>query len=225
MTDNPSSAQTKRTQQRRAIVECAMKIACFDGWNDATIAKAATAAGLNPLDGSRLFSGGVGELFICHAEMLDARIAEEAHSVELSSMRVHERIAWLIKIRLNLLAPNKEAIRRAIAWQAIPWTEASLAKNLWTFSDSTWRMAGDQSTDFNYYTKRGLLAKVYASTLLFWLNDESHDHYETWEFLERRIQAVLTTGKQMGQMQKRLTSFIENTTDQLLNRRKYRTKR
>ena len=53
--------------------------------------------------------------------------------------------------------------------------------------DEMWHAAGDSATDFNFYTKRGLLAGVYTSTILFWLDDPSDGHEATWSFLERRI--------------------------------------
>ena len=58
-----------------------------------------------------------------------------------------------------------------------------------------WRIAGDTSTDFNFYTKRGLLAGVYGSTVLYWLSDVSEDQKDTWAFLERRIADVMTIPK------------------------------
>jgi ubiquinone biosynthesis protein COQ9 len=57
--------------------------------------------------------------------------------------------------------------------------------------DTMWRAAGDTATDWNFYTKRILLAGVYGSTVLFWLNDESKGFAETWGFLDRRIADVL----------------------------------
>jgi ubiquinone biosynthesis protein COQ9 len=54
-----------------------------------------------------------------------------------------------------------------------------------------WYAAGDQSTDFSFYTKRATLAGVYGATLLFWLDDRSDDAVETWAFLDRRIAGVM----------------------------------
>ena len=43
----------------------------------------------------------------------------------------------------------------------------------------------------NWYTKRAILAGVYASVLLFWLGDDSYEFADTWEFLDRRINNVM----------------------------------
>lgn len=55
-------------------------------------------------------------------------------------------------------------------------------------------MSGDRSVDYNFYTKRTLLLGVYASTELFMLTDKSKDFVETWKFLDRRIDEVLSFG-------------------------------
>jgi ubiquinone biosynthesis protein COQ9 len=64
--------------------------------------------------------------------------------------------------------------------------------------DAIWHAAGDTSTDYNFYTKRMLLAGVYSATLLFWLNDESEDFAATWAFLDRRIGEVVRIGGSLG---------------------------
>jgi ubiquinone biosynthesis protein COQ9 len=52
-------------------------------------------------------------------------------------------------------------------------------------------IAGDKSTDFNYYTKRGLLASIYGLTILYWLSDTSQDFGETEVFLAQRLNSVM----------------------------------
>ena len=47
---------------------------------------------------------------------------------------------------------------------------------------------GDQSVDFNFYTKRLTLAGVYSLTLFYWLQDSSPNHEKTWDFLNNRLQ-------------------------------------
>ena len=53
--------------------------------------------------------------------------------------------------------------------------------------DAIWHAAGDRSADFAWYTKRLILAAIYAATLLFWLRDDSDDDAATLAFLDRRL--------------------------------------
>ena len=85
---------------------------------------------------------------------------------------------------------GKTAIRKSISITAIP-SNAKISLNiLYRTCNSIWRMAGDKSTDFSFYTRRMSLAAVYTSTLLFWLNDSSHNHIETESFLDRRLNDI-----------------------------------
>ena len=59
----------------------------------------------------------------------------------------------------------------------------------------SWRTIGDTSTDFNFYTKRGLLSGVYTSTMLYWFADTTEDFAETWKFLDNRIANVMQIEK------------------------------
>ena len=78
-----------------------------------------------------------------------------------------------MRTRLEILKPHKEAARRAAAFLSLPLNAALGAKLLYRTVDAMWRAAGDTSTDFNFYTKRAILAGVYASTLMRWFNDTS----------------------------------------------------
>ena len=57
--------------------------------------------------------------------------------------------------------------------------------------DAIWRAAGDASSDYNWYTKRAILASVYTATVLYWLGDADPRAHATWEFLDRRIEGIM----------------------------------
>ena len=80
----------------------------------------------------------------------------------------------------------------------LPWNAGLNIKILSQTVDKIWHLAGDNSHDYNWYTKRTLLAGVYSSTLLVWLNDNSENLETTRDFLARRIENVLTIGKSIN---------------------------
>jgi len=61
--------------------------------------------------------------------------------------------------------------------------------------DAIWYAAGDTATDFNFYTKRALLAAVHGATMLYWLEDRSPDGVDTDAFLERRLDDAMAVPK------------------------------
>ena len=53
---------------------------------------------------------------------------------------------------------------QAMAIKAYPNNLSSSLERFATMVDDIWYYAGDRSTDFNWYTKRGILAAVYCTT-------------------------------------------------------------
>jgi ubiquinone biosynthesis protein COQ9 len=108
---------------------------------------------------------------------------------------VRKRIAAAIRVRLEQAAPHKDAVRRALTVLALPTNAPAALRSLYRTVDAIWRAAGDTATDWNFYSKRGLLAGVFSSTVLCWLDDTSEGHAETWAFLDRRIEDVMRVPK------------------------------
>ena len=96
-----------------------------------------------------------------------------------------------MEVRLAILAPHREALRRAQSVLAMPQNLKQAAKLGWHAADTIWRAAGDTATDLHHYSKRAILGSIYAATLLFFVNDESEGWADTAAFLDRRIDDVM----------------------------------
>lgn len=176
---------------RRAILDCALSHVPFDGWTNKSLAAAARDLELSAENLRRAFPGGVAGLAAFFSAEFDRRMTDTLAGQDLDAMPVRARIGLAVRARLELLGPHKEAVRRLAAYSAMPGRGLAAVQAGLATVDAIWRAAGDSSTDFNYYTKRGLLAPVYGATLLYWLSDESEGSEETWAFLERRIAEIL----------------------------------
>ena len=163
----------------------------FDGWSDKALATAAAELGLEPEEARQAFPGGPVALVAYHAAYADRRLEEALKEADLGEMRLRERIAHAVRLRLEQNAPHREAIRAALPILAQPGNGPHALASLYRTVDTIWFAAGDRSTDFGFYTKRALLAGVYLSTLLYWLNDGSEGSAATWAFLDRRIADVM----------------------------------
>lgn len=188
----------RRDEIRRTILTAALRAAPFDGWTERTLADAvgaAVAAGIDPVQARQAFPGGARQLLDFFMAEADREMIAEAAARGLSEGPVRQRISGIIRLRLEILAPHREAIRRALALHLLPGQAPSALRSLSRTADAIWRAAGDESVDFNYYSKRVLLAGVYGTTLLRWLDDQSEGCAETWDFLDRRIADTLRLGK------------------------------
>lgn len=200
---------------RRAILREALKSAPFEGWTPALLSHASETAGYEPLMHKRVFPGGVVEALDFFIAEADRQMLESLDKETLAAMKVRERIAALIRTRLERQLAHREAIRRAIAVYLLPGNYPHLLRTLHGTVDAIWRAAGDASTDFNWYTKRFLLAKVYGATLMVWLRDDSEGQKNTWEFLDRRIANVLAVGKTVAQAKAKAEDFGDFLTRQM----------
>jgi ubiquinone biosynthesis protein COQ9 len=110
---------------------------------------------------------------------------------QLAAMKIRARITALVEARLDVAAPHREALRRALAILAMPQNAARGARLGWRAADAMWRAAGDTATDYNHYSKRMTLGAVYASTIAVFLDDESEGQADTRAFLARRIENIM----------------------------------
>jgi len=165
--------------------------AAFDGWSDAALTAAARHLGIPPSRAMLAFPEGAVEMIDAWFASIDQAVARTLPAEALATMRIRARIAALVAKRLELVAPYREALRRALAILALPQNIAAGARLGWRAADNMWNLAGDQATGFARYSKRATLAAVYGTTALTFLDDESDGHADSLAFLDRRIDQVM----------------------------------
>lgn len=176
---------------RAALAPMIAANAAFDGFGNEALADAAVRAGVDPDVAKLAFPGGAREMVDAWFADIDARMAAAWPADKLASLKIRERITTLVETRIDLLAPHRESLRRALALLALPTNAPHAAKLGWRAADLMWRLAGDTATDYNHYSKRAILSTVYGSTMAVFLNDESEDLADTRAFLARRIDSVM----------------------------------
>ena len=176
--------------------------AAFDGWSDEAVASAAGQAGVDPDVAAYAFKGGAMDMIAAWIAYVDARMEDAFDAETLAAMPVRERIRSLVWFRLESVADGQESLRRAIAIMAMPQNTRRALKLGWSSADAMWRLAGDTSVDYNYYSKRAILAGIYAATLAVFVDDKSEGKAETLAFLGRRIEGIIRFEKAKGQLLK-----------------------
>ena len=185
-------------ETRDKLLAAALAHVPFDGWSGRALQAGAAELGLEPALAANAFPGGPAELLEAFSTEIDRRMLVELEGRDLNSLKHRQRIGTAVRARLELLAPQREAVRRGLSFLALPRNAALGVRCLYRTVDAIWHAAGDTSTDYNFYTKRMLLAGVYSATLLFWLNDESEGFAATWAFLDRRLAEVVKLGGGLG---------------------------
>ena len=202
--------------ERDARIGAALHHIPFDGWSTTALNKAASDLGWEKEWVARQFPLGVVDAIRHFSQQADRYMVFSIEEEDLTKMRMHERVGLAVETRLNFLEPHKEAVHRGMTWLAMPQNSMLGARLLYQTVDDIWYAVGDRSADFSFYTKRGLLAGVVATTVLFWLDDRSEEGSETREFLCRRISDVMkihTTRKRFERTRDRVLGPLSVITD------------
>jgi ubiquinone biosynthesis protein COQ9 len=196
------SADRDLATRKDTLLEAVLPNVTFDGWSMAALRAGAKSLDFDESEILLLFPDGPGEAALWLDDWADRRMLDALEGMDLAAMKVRERVAAAVKARLAMLSPYREAVRRAIALKMTPFGAARAARIIYRTVDAIWYAAGDTATDFNFYTKRSLLAAVYAPTMLYWLNDGSEEGAETNAFFERRLAEVMKLPKLTGRLKK-----------------------
>ncbi len=195
-----TDAAAALTRLRDELLAATLPHVPFDGWSERALARGAADAGHDVTAARRAFPRGAAQLIEHYGRWADRRMLDRLEAMDLGAMRTAERVAAAVRLRLEQNAADREAIRRALGYLAQPQHAALGLACLYRTVDAIWYAAGDTATDFNFYTKRALLAGVFAATLLYWLQDGSDGSAASWGFLDRRLADAMRAPRWIGRL-------------------------
>ncbi|XP_061243291.1 ubiquinone biosynthesis protein COQ9, mitochondrial [Bos javanicus] len=187
-------------QLQHRILTAALEFVPAHGWTAEAIAEGAQSLGLSSAAAS-MFGDDGSELILHFVTQCNARLThvleEEQKLVQLGQAEKKKTDKFLrdaVETRLRMLIPYIQHWPRALSILMLPHNIPPSLNLLTSMVDDMWHYAGDQSTDFNWYTRRAVLAGIYNTTELVMMQDSSPDFEDTWRFLENRISDAMNMG-------------------------------
>ncbi|MEM7176945.1 MAG: COQ9 family protein [Pseudomonadota bacterium] len=207
MTESPEKSESDHiAETREELLNAVLPHVAFDGWSNETLNSAIAEEGIDPGLAHLAFPrGGVDLALAFHYRadrQLEDQLGQADAAAHLATMKIRDRVAYSVRKRIELVAAQREAVRRGATLLGLPIYAGDGIKAIWNTADVIWRLCGDNATDYNWYTKRMILSSVYSATVLYWLGDQSTDSERSWEFLDRRIADVMTFEKTKASLQK-----------------------
>jgi ubiquinone biosynthesis protein COQ9 len=193
-TPKPEAPEVERDPveaAKSAVLDAALPHVAFDGWSERTLRAAIADSGVDEGLARLAFPRGAVDLALWFHDRADGQLEQMLKAGAFEGMRIRDKVAAAVRRRLELVAADREAVRRAATLFALPIHAADGARAIWRTADIIWTGIGDTSDDANWYTKRAILSGVYSSTVLYWLGDTSEGFEDTWAFLDRRIEGVM----------------------------------
>ena len=190
MTSESDASIEEPAALRRRLMLAALDHVPFEGWSAACFDLACSDVQSDRLAARRACPAGAVDLAVEFQIWGDERMIEELEKKDLSSMRLQDKAAIAVETRITVVSAHKEAVRKSAALFALPSNGIRGARLLWQTVDAIWNFLGDNSDDYNWYTKRALLMGVMGSSVLFWLG-EAVNGERTRRFIDRRIRDVM----------------------------------
>lgn len=206
VSEQKESTQMPSEKIRQIWLESMLPEVAFCGWIDSVATKAAEEAGLDAGQQALGAPSGVIDLIEQFFKNAETEAKLRIEEIDFTGFSVRDRVATGTMEWLRALENDKEAVRRAISWGMLPWRLEQPLQRLWRVSDMIWTAAGDTSTDYNQYSKRGLLAMALPSIILHWI--EYDDPVELREFVDRQINRASTFGRKSSAFPRQIWECI-----------------
>ena len=158
-------------------------------WSEDLISIAESNIGLDTVYIYIIFPSGLQQIVAAFEKWLDKQMLEQL-SVLDKPKKIRDQIALALEIRI-LGVMSKKVGLRCCGYYLIPTNIVAGTEAACHSCDIIWKYAGDKSSDYNYYTKRGLLLGVYGAARAFYLGDNSADHKDTKAFIKNALDNII----------------------------------
>jgi len=195
---------------RYQILLEAKKHASNYGWNEKLFHNIGAESKFKYSEITSLFPEGYTTLLEMYLDTINEQMTNNSKKTNLIRLRVHERIKELIILRLKIMSREKKLISKTYFHLLLPQNFKIASKCLYRAVDQIWFVAGDNSTDFNFYSKRAILASIYSMVMLHFINN--NDLVQTIALLNKQLKRVSKIPKiknRLGGITKSLSHFLK----------------
>ena len=158
------------------------------GWNEDLLIKISKKFKYDENNIYVLFPEGYISILQFYLDQINTTMTNESKKLNLIRLKVHERIRELCILRFNIMEREKILISKTFFHLLLPNNFKFSSINLYKTVDQIWYLSGDNSTDFNFYSKRGILASIYSNTLIHFVNNDDLD--STKKLLDKSLKKV-----------------------------------
>ena len=157
------------------ILEYAKVYVRKEGWSSDILDKIVNNK-FNSADLAYYFPKGYENLIEFSLQQINSSLEKLIQKKNIISFPLSKRIEKILFSRIKILNDDKIFYKKTFNHLLLPHNSKLMKKNLYNSIDQMWYLAGDNSTDFSFYTKRMTLAAIYINALFILYNkglDES----------------------------------------------------
>ena len=201
--------------KRQVVLRFAKKFVSENGLTKNCLENISKKYGLNTDETDLLFPQGNIDLIKFALEQLNNDLEVYCRQIDLIRLPIHKRIRKVLLSKISLMNKDKSFYRSIFLNLLIPKKNFSLSSQLYNSVDQLWFIAGDSSTDFNFYTKRLILSGIYSRVMLFFFNNNNQEELENIldESLKRvsKIPEIKSKLKIFKDFLPKIANFVKNS--------------
>ena len=191
------------------IFELTKKIVSIDGWSENILVKLIN----KNIDSSELayfFPNGYKDIFKFSLDEINNSLEIKISKTNIINLPLNKRIKKILMTRIEILNKDKKFYNKTFNHLLLPQNTKILKKNLYKSVDTMWYLAGDNSTDFNFYTKRLILSGIYISTLLIFFNKNIEEAENNIDKSLKRISKIPKLKERLSFIKENLPIFLKS---------------
>ena len=175
-------------KKRLEILRFAKIFVTENGFNNSTFKIISNKSKLDINEIEILFPEGNSDLIKFALEQLNIDLEDSCKKIDLIRLPVNKRIRKILLLKFSLMQKEKFFYKNIFSSLLIPKKNIFVPMQLYKSIDQIWFIAGDKSTDFNFYTKRLILGGIYIRIVLFFFNN--NDQVELESILDANLRRV-----------------------------------
>lgn len=164
--------------KRLKVLKYAKTIIVEQGLTPNTLKSISNEYGLDLNETTLLFPEGNNDFIQFALDQLNKDLEDYCKQIDLIRLPIHKRIRKILLSKIYLMNTEKKFYRKVFLNLLISKKNFSLPSQLYKSIDQIWFIAGDTSVDFNFYTKRLILAGIYSRIILFFFNNDDQQTLE-----------------------------------------------
>ena len=194
-------------KKKEDILKKAKKIVSIEGWSSEIFSKL-QKQNIEKNDLFYFFPDGYKDLLEYALQNINEKLEYKLKKINLINFPINKRIKKILLLRFDILNEDKEFYKKTFNHLLLPTNNKISKKSLYNSVSTMWYLAGDNSTDFNFYTKRLILSGVYTNALFVFFSKEM-------KYVEENIDKNLKRISKIPRIKERI-SFIKDNAPKFL---------
>jgi len=188
-------------KKKEEIFKKTKKIVSIEGWSSDIFLKL-QKQNIDKNDLFYLFQNGYKDLLEYALQDINEKLEHKLKKINLINFPINKRIKKILLLRFDILNEEKEFYKKTFNHLLLPTNNKISKKSLYNSVNIMWYLAGDNSTDFNFYTKRLILSGIYTNALFIFFSKDL-------KYVEENLDINLKRVSKIPKIKERL-SFIKD---------------